>query len=440
MDVHDDEFSPDNADVSNVTKSLTKSLEKFSMEVNNNASKLVQSNLAVQSLSLGQGVTQGVLFTALRGLNDNLLGNRIELNSNASNLTENTYAEVQIFINVSTSQVDQGRVGFVLYQNDKFFKSKTHSSKMNFTKRVISGNLANNVTLNSVELLFNPQNYSSEFYLYDYACVFWDYNIDDWNTTGCTKGKVDNGPLRCWCNHTTNFALLMNFRQNYKYAQPLEIVSYVGCGLSIAGLALTILFQVSTRKTRKTSITWMFVSLCVSMLIVNVIFISGIDNPNAKKDHGVSNSTENTLIKSDLSSAPEEVWCTLVAAFLHYFLLATFTWTALYAVHMHFLLTKIFKQPPRHLILKASGIGWGVPAVVVAITLGATYGTGNPLNYRQEEFCWLAALDPQGTLDLSKPMLWTFLLPLGIILILNFIVFVNLTVMVQCKNNKILNR
>ncbi|XP_064412945.1 adhesion G-protein coupled receptor G7 [Latimeria chalumnae] len=358
MDVHDDEFSPDNADVSNVTKSLTKSLEKFSMEVNNNASKLVQSNLAVQSLSLGQGVTQGVLFTALRG------------------------------------QVDQGRVGFVLYQNDKFFKSKTHSSKMNFTKRVISGNLANNVTLNSVELLFNPQNYSSEFYLYDYACVFWDYNIDDWNTTGCTKGKVDNGPLRCWCNHTTNFALLMNFRQNYKYAQPLEIVSYVGCGLSIAGLALTILFQVSTRKTRKTSITWMFVSLCVSMLIVNVIFISGIDNPNAKKDHGVSNSTENTLIKSDLSSAPEEVWCTLVAAFLHYFLLATFTWTALYAVHMHFLLTKIFKQPPRHLILKASGIGWGkqkclfdtgVPAVVVAITLGATYGTGNPLNYRQEE-------------------------------------------------------
>ena len=43
--------------------------------------------------------------------------------------------------------------------------------------------------------------------LRDHACVFWDYTVNDWSTAGCAKGRDQF--LRCRCNHTTNFAVLM---------------------------------------------------------------------------------------------------------------------------------------------------------------------------------------------------------------------------------------
>lgn len=44
--------------------------------------------------------------------------------------------------------------------------------------------------------------------LVDFACVFWDFTLDDWSTAGCSKGGSSDGVLRCSCNHTTNFAAL----------------------------------------------------------------------------------------------------------------------------------------------------------------------------------------------------------------------------------------
>lgn len=44
--------------------------------------------------------------------------------------------------------------------------------------------------------------------LYDFACVSWNYTLEDWSTQGCSKGNYSEGFLRCFCNHTTNFAAL----------------------------------------------------------------------------------------------------------------------------------------------------------------------------------------------------------------------------------------
>lgn len=44
--------------------------------------------------------------------------------------------------------------------------------------------------------------------MYDFACVFWDYSLEDWSTDGCSKGNASDGFFRCFCNHTTNFAAL----------------------------------------------------------------------------------------------------------------------------------------------------------------------------------------------------------------------------------------
>ncbi|NXR98109.1 AGRG6 protein, partial [Oxylabes madagascariensis] len=51
--------------------------------------------------------------------------------------------------------------------------------------------------------------------------------------------------------------------------------------------------------------------------------------------------------------------CIAVAALLHFFLLATFTWMGLEAVHMYIALVKVFNTYIRRYILKFCVIGWG---------------------------------------------------------------------------------
>lgn len=51
--------------------------------------------------------------------------------------------------------------------------------------------------------------------------------------------------------------------------------------------------------------------------------------------------------------------CISVAALLHFFLLATFTWMGLEAVHMYIALVKVFNTYIRRYILKFCIIGWG---------------------------------------------------------------------------------
>ncbi|XP_051870114.1 adhesion G-protein coupled receptor G7 isoform X2 [Pristis pectinata] len=426
-------FDPTN-NIFNITQSVTEILGDILTDLEIDFDQVVQPNLAVSSIILESGMTHGIMLSILKGFDDTLVSKRIELNTNASKLLLNTNAEVQIFVNVSTNHTQDGKLGFILYQNDKFFKSKIHHSINNQSRQVISGNIAEG-TLNGVELLFNPKYNSTEYFIHDHACVFWDYDVDDWNTAGCSKSTDEFGHLRCQCNHTTNFAVLMCFRRNYTYTKPLDIVSYVGCGFSIAGLSITIAFQIITRQARKASLTWVTVSLCTSMLMANLIFVFGINNPNALNEKSAANTTENIILPSDQSDPPEVYLCTAAAAILHYFLMATFTWSALYGAQMYVLLVHVFKPLPRHFLIWISVVGWGFPAVIVVITLATTYKADNALNYRQEEFCWLAGLDLHGNLDLSKPMLWGFLIPVGILLIFNFVMFVLVTRLVLFKDH-----
>ncbi|NXY45108.1 AGRG7 protein, partial [Ceuthmochares aereus] len=438
MAANETEFNHDN--LLNATSSLTKIMEEFSLTGN-----ISQPNVAIQSAPLKLS-SSTILFSAQR---DTALGyhqsTKLGIQENVPGLTGDLSTEVQILLNIINNS--NGRVGFVLYQNDKLFQSRIYQSHSSFSKQVVSGNIDGGRT-RGVEIAFSPKYNTSELQLRDHACVFWDYAVNDWSTAGCAKGRDQF--LRCRCNHTTNFAVLMAFQIKYKYAKPLEYISIIGVGLSMAGLVITILFQIFTRKTRKTSVTWMLVSLCSSMLIFNIIFISGIENQNARnrssdttsyyQQHLPYDTTSNTLLTSDLVDPPADSWCTAVAVLLHYFLLATFLWTALNSAQLYLLLLRAMKPLPGHFLLTTSVIGWGIPAVVVATTLGATYREGKALNYRQEEFCWLAALDHNQNFSVQKPMLWSFLLPVTLIILFNIIIFIKITVSVIWKKNENLTR
>ncbi|XP_068273419.1 adhesion G-protein coupled receptor G7 [Nyctibius grandis] len=441
LDANETQFNHNN--LVNVTTSLTKTMEEFSLTGN-----ISQPNIAIQSAPLKLS-SSTILFSAQR---DTALGyyqsTKLEIQENVPGLIGDLSTEVQILLNIiNNSSSDNGRVGFVLYQNNKLFQSRIYQSRSSFSKQIVSGNIDGGRT-SGIEIAFSPKYDTSELQLRDHACVFWDYAVNDWSTAGCAKGRDQF--LRCRCNHTTNFAVLMAFQTKYKYAKPLEYISYIGVGLSMAGLVITILFQILTRKTRKSSVTWMLVSLCFSMLIFNIIFISGIENQNARNHSSDTSSyyqhylpydtASNTLLTSDTVDPPPDSWCTAVAALLHYFLLATFMWTALNSAQLYLLLLRAMKPLPGHFLVTTSVIGWGIPAATVAVTLGATYREGKALNYRQEEFCWLAALDQKQNFSVQKPMLWSFLLPVALILLFNIIIFIKISVSVIWKKNKNLTR
>lgn len=58
----------------------------------------------------------------------------------------------------STGRESTGRVGFVLYQNDRLFLSKVYKNKLeeNYSNRIVSGNVDGTVVHN-VKIALNPQ-------------------------------------------------------------------------------------------------------------------------------------------------------------------------------------------------------------------------------------------------------------------------------------------
>ncbi|CAB1327699.1 unnamed protein product [Coregonus sp. 'balchen'] len=361
---------------------LTETLEKFSLDQQNNVSLVVQPNLVVQSVQVPSD-TVGIQFSALTVLHNK--------NTNHS-------------------------IHFVLYQNDRFFRSRAFTASLGTSRRVISANLGQVSGLH-VEMLFKPRAVPNAS-LYDFACVSWNYTLKDWSTYGCSKVNNSADGLRCFCNHTTNFAVLMSFRNDFKYAEALNWITRLGCSMSIIGLSLTITFQIATRKSRKTNPTVLLVSVCMCLLIFTLPLL---DNPH-KQLEKPEIQEDNILPPSDTHTERDRGPCTAVAVLLQYFLLGTFTWNTLYATHVFLMIRNSLATNPSHFTACTVAIGWGLPAVVVALTLGISYRVDNPLGYRQEEFCWLAALDPKGNFDFKLPMFWGFLIPVAFMLIFNMVV------------------
>ncbi|XP_077900497.1 adhesion G-protein coupled receptor G7 isoform X3 [Ictidomys tridecemlineatus] len=441
LDASEDAFQRAAAiDNDNAFTTLIEQMENYSLTLGNES--VMEPNVAIQSVNLegSEGSTK-IRYSVSRGSSESLVSSSTSVDTNVDRLDPDGHTQLQILL---TTNKSTKACGFVLYQNNKLFQSKTFTAKSNFSQKIISSKVNENEQdqIVSVDMVFSPTYNKKEYQLHAYACVYWNFLTKDWDTYGCYKDKGTDGFLGCHCNHTTNFAVLMTFKKDYKYPESLDILSNIGCALSITGLALTIIFQIVTRKVRKTSVTWVMVSLCTSMLIFNLIFVFGIENSNKNLSRRESDINidfgDNQMLTEDTIETPNPS-CTVIAAFLHYFLLATFTWSGLSASQLYFLLIRAMKPLPPHFIIFISLIGWGTPAIVVAITVGIIYSqSGNnshwELDYRQEEICWLAI--PNNNDFIKSPFLWSFLIPTIIILISNVVIFIVITIKVLWKNNQ----
>jgi len=137
----------------------------------------------------------------------------------------------------------------------------------------------------------------------------------------------------CECNHLTNFAVLMDVhavRLDIAHQVALQIITYIGCIISVVCLVLAILtfqlfrglkvmyiaapidpsynrgemefFHDSPRSRSQSDRTTIHKNLCVCLLIAEVLFVCGIGQTN------------------------QRIVCGIVAGLLHFFFLCAFAW------------------------------------------------------------------------------------------------------------------
>ncbi|KAK7491520.1 hypothetical protein BaRGS_00017159, partial [Batillaria attramentaria] len=227
-------------------------------------------------------------------------------------------------------------------------------------------------------------------------CVFWNNSLQVWSSKGCKRvdESSDGDKTVCACDHMTSFALLMDvygrWNDSAQHWTALSIISFTGCSVSLVALILTIVIYILYKaRPRQTIPSKILINLCVALALSNLVFLGGM------QEYAFSN----------------HVACKVVSVLLHYSLLASLCWMLVEGFNMYLALVLVFRTHYSNFVLKCSSVGWGVPLVVVLITLAVNTTD----NYAKLEsgICWL-----KGT-----AFYVAFVAPVCLILLLNVIAF-----------------
>ncbi|KAI7801946.1 putative G-protein coupled receptor 112 [Triplophysa rosa] len=270
------------------------------------------------------------------------------------------------------------RVQFHFYGKKNLFQSA--QSNMMLNSYVVSASITN-ATVSDLEIpvVVTFQHLQQKEDQAIVKCVYWDLNknngIGGWNDEGCEIKRSNATYTLCYCDHLTHFGVLLDISKtpiNPEDEKILTVISYLGCGVSSIFLGVTLLTYVAFEKLRRDNPSKILINLSVALLGLNMFF----------------------LVNSWFASLDSDGLCIAVAAILHYFLLAAFTWMGLEAINMYLALVKVFNAYVPSYILKFCALGWGSPLIVVSLVLAIdteSYGSSvtRTLLEKSTPFCWI---------------------------------------------------
>ncbi|KAK9968464.1 hypothetical protein ABG768_002789 [Culter alburnus] len=289
-----------------------------------------------------------------------------------ASLTQNLTAEQQQLAS---------RVQFNFFQKSTFFQDKSLGSR-----KLNSGILGSSVANLSIsglqkEVLITLRNTEPIPANYVASCVFWDFSFNGssggWNASGCRVLNSSAEETQCACNHLTSFGILLDISKTpipEEHLNILTYITYIGCGISAIFLSITLLTYLAFDKLRQDIPSKILIQLCLALLLLNLVF----------------------LLDAWLALYPDAVGlCISTAFFLHYFLLASFTWMALEAVHMYLAIVKVFNTYISRFMVKIGFAGWGIPLIVVIIVIAINKDNYGLVKYGRyadgvtDDFCWI---------------------------------------------------
>uniref|UniRef100_A0A8B9PAG6 Adhesion G protein-coupled receptor D2 n=1 Tax=Apteryx owenii TaxID=8824 RepID=A0A8B9PAG6_APTOW len=209
-----------------------------------------------------------------------------------------------------------------------------------------------------------------------------------WSTAGCSVVTSLPDSTACFCNHTTNFAVLLQVydvhQRTIKEELMLQTLTFIGCGVSFCALIVTfILFLVvGVPKSERTTVH------------KNLIFALA--------------AAEALLMFSELAKT-NQVVCFTVTAFLHLFFMAAFSWMLVEGLLLWSKVVAVNMSEDKRMKFYYV-TGWGLPVVIVGVTLATSFN-----KYVADNHCWL---------NVQTDVIWAFVGPVLFILAVNtFVLF-----------------
>nr|XP_023689527.1 adhesion G protein-coupled receptor B3 isoform X1 [Paramormyrops kingsleyae] len=295
-----------------------------------------------------------------------------------------------VFVSPSAADVDASPVfilGTVLYKTLGLMLP-TPRNKTSVNSKVIAVTVRPEPTFSETHLeieLAHLANGTSNPY-----CASWDSTATNdswgsWSAKGCKTVLTDASHTKCLCDRVSTFAILAQQPREItmEYSGVPSVTLIVGCGLScLALITLAVVYAVLWRYIRSER-SIILINFCLSIVCSNILILVG------------QTQTHNTGV------------CTMTTAFLHFFFLASFCWVLTEAWQSYMAVTG--KVRTRLIRKRFLCLGWGLPALVVAISMGFTKAKG----YGTPQYCWLS---------LEGGLLYAFVGPAAAVVLVNMVI------------------
>jgi hypothetical protein len=258
-------------------------------------------------------------------------------------------------------------IALAIFSDDSAFQDPAHKAN----SRVVSLNMSGAAELLNgqyVDIIFRPWVETG-----NKTCVFWDFALSGgaWSAKGCELlASPDTAHDVCRCTHLTHFAEIISPPKtpiDPVHREVLDIISVIGCSLSLVGLLGIFLTGVAFRQWRENLGNKILLHMSAAVSINMLVFL---------------------IVATGMLRA--HVPCMIFGALLHYSVLASFCWMLVSAgLQFMRLVTILGSHHISHLLLKASLFAWGAPLIPVTVLLCVDLDSYAP---DAREFCYPGGL------------------------------------------------
>uniref|UniRef100_A0A8C6ZHS7 Adhesion G protein-coupled receptor B2 n=1 Tax=Nothoprocta perdicaria TaxID=30464 RepID=A0A8C6ZHS7_NOTPE len=212
-----------------------------------------------------------------------------------------------------------------------------------------------------------------------------DAGLGNWDTESCQTLETLPAHTKCQCRQLSTFAVLAQLPRDLAMdpSGTPSVPLVIGCAVSCVALLTLLVIYAAFWRFIKSERSIILLNFCLSILASNVLILVGQSQMLSK---GV---------------------CTMTAAFLHFFFLSSFCWVLTEAWQSY--LAVIGRIRARLVRKRFLCLGWGLPALVVAVSVGFTRTKG----YGTASYCWLS---------LEGGLLYAFVGPAAVIVLVNMLV------------------
>ncbi|XP_023270945.1 uncharacterized protein LOC111661558 [Seriola lalandi dorsalis] len=376
--------------------------------------------------------SSSVLLGSLETISDQLVGEfsikttRILLNRTTFNNSFRADLNSSIVIDIPNTNINKvsittitlSTLNNVMPSRNSTFDASLFNATSNET---VSDNAINaavllvkiNATIRNVSLSYDKLNNSLTL---NPQCVFWNFtlfgNLGAWDDEGCEFVSDKNNTVTCHCNHLTSFSILMATKIPPSLREALDIITYVGVGISLASLVICLIIEGYVWKaiTRNSTAFMRHVSIvntALSLLIADICFLIGASiakNPleNPGEDHAVPIGP-----------------CSTATFFMHFFYLSLFFWMLVSGLLLFYRTVMVFSHMSKSTMLAIGFcLGYGCPLIIAVITVAVT-ASGNGY-IRRFDACWLNWIETKALLAMVIPALTIVFINILIVVVVLF--------------------